>query len=64
MADEGDLQPILDGKRLPALRPLGLGNSPIQDNIAAAVASAPVVTRLRTLRPRLRSTVPWGWRGR
>ncbi|MFD8299692.1 STM4015 family protein [Streptomyces bauhiniae] len=44
-----DLEPILSGTRLPALRHLGLRNSEIQDEIAAAVASAPVVARLRTL---------------
>ncbi|MFJ4600476.1 MULTISPECIES: STM4015 family protein [Streptomyces] len=44
-----DLEPILSGTRLPALRHLGLRNSEIQDEIAAAVASAPVVARLETL---------------
>ncbi|MFF9392206.1 STM4015 family protein [Streptomyces griseoluteus] len=44
-----DLEPILSGSRLPALRHLGLRNSEIQDEIAAAVASAPVVARLETL---------------
>ncbi|MFI7697802.1 STM4015 family protein [Nonomuraea sp. NPDC049480] len=44
-----DLDPILRGERLPALRHLGLQNSEIQDDIAAAVASAPVVARLETL---------------
>lgn len=44
-----DLAPILGGERLPALRSLGLKNSEIQDEIAAAVASAPVVARLHTL---------------
>lgn len=34
---------------LPALRHLGLRNSEIQNEIAAAVASAPVVARLHTL---------------
>ncbi|GII00243.1 STM4015 family protein [Planobispora takensis] len=44
-----DLEPILSGGRLPALRHLGLQNSEIQDEIAAAVASAPVVARLESL---------------
>ncbi|MFF8770669.1 STM4015 family protein [Kitasatospora sp. NPDC015120] len=44
-----DLQPFLDGARFPALRHLGLQNSEIQDEIAAAVAHAPVVPRLESL---------------
>ncbi|MFE7033922.1 STM4015 family protein [Streptomyces sp. NPDC057621] len=44
-----DLSPILDGDRLPALRRLGLQNSYMQDEIAAAVAGAPVVARLTAL---------------
>ncbi|MFD4728361.1 STM4015 family protein [Streptomyces seoulensis] len=44
-----DLEPILSGTRLPALRHLGLRNSEIQDEVAAAVAAAPVVDRLETL---------------
>ncbi|MEU8510370.1 STM4015 family protein [Kitasatospora sp. NPDC048722] len=44
-----DLAPFLDGTRLPALRHLGLANSEFQDEIAAAVAHAPVVARLETL---------------
>ncbi|MFF3013138.1 STM4015 family protein [Streptomyces sp. NPDC057939] len=44
-----DVAPILDGERLPRLRHLGLRNSDIQDGIAVAVASAPVVARLETL---------------
>nr|WP_062330903.1 STM4015 family protein [Herbidospora sakaeratensis] len=44
-----DLAPILAGDRLPALRHLGLQDSEIQDEIAAAVASAPVVARLDEL---------------
>ncbi|MFJ3960484.1 STM4015 family protein [Streptomyces sp. NPDC090036] len=43
-----DMAPILDGDRLPRLRHLGLRNSDIQDEIASAVASAPVVARLET----------------
>ncbi|MFD7908169.1 STM4015 family protein [Kitasatospora sp. NPDC059747] len=44
-----DLAPFLDGTRLPALRHLGLANSEFQDEIAAAVAHAPVVARLESL---------------
>ncbi|MER6446521.1 cytoplasmic protein [Streptomyces venezuelae] len=44
-----DVAPILDGDRLPRLRHLALRNSDIQDEIAAAVASAPVVARLEVL---------------
>ncbi|MEV4613312.1 STM4015 family protein [Kitasatospora sp. NPDC049258] len=44
-----DLAPILDGLRLPALRRLGLLDSLAQDEIAAAVAHAPVVGRLEHL---------------
>ncbi|MFI9572613.1 STM4015 family protein [Microbispora rosea] len=44
-----DLAPILSGERLPALRHLGLQDSEIQDEIAAAVASAPVVAWLESL---------------
>ncbi|MFJ9024843.1 STM4015 family protein [Streptomyces sp. NPDC102259] len=44
-----DLAPVLDGSRWPALRRLGLQNADIQDEIAAAVASAPVVARLTAL---------------
>ncbi|MEU1283954.1 STM4015 family protein [Kitasatospora sp. NPDC005856] len=44
-----DLAPFLDGSRLPRLRHLGLANSEIQDEIAAAVTHAPVVARLESL---------------
>jgi len=44
-----DLTSILGGSRLPALRHLGLRNSVIADEVAAALASAPVVTRLEAL---------------
>jgi hypothetical protein len=44
-----DLAPFLAGTRLPRLRSLALRNSEIQDEIASAVASAPVVARLETL---------------
>ncbi|MGP2439904.1 STM4015 family protein [Streptomyces sp. JW3] len=49
-ATVADLRPLLAGDRLPALRHLGLQNSLFQDDIAAAVAQAPVVARLDTLR--------------
>ncbi|WP_328393455.1 STM4015 family protein [Streptomyces sp. NBC_00390] len=48
-ADVSDVEPILSGTRLPRLRYLALRNSEIQDQIAAAVASAPVVAGLETL---------------
>jgi hypothetical protein len=44
-----DLAPILGGERLPSLRHLGLEDSEIQDEVAAAVAGAPVVARLESL---------------
>ncbi|MFJ3704623.1 MULTISPECIES: STM4015 family protein [unclassified Streptomyces] len=44
-----DLAPVLSGAAFPRLRHLGLQNSEIQDEIAAAVASAPVVARLESL---------------
>jgi hypothetical protein len=44
-----DLAGLLTGAGLPALRHLGLMNSEIQDEIAAAVAGAPVVARLTSL---------------
>ncbi|MFF3755388.1 STM4015 family protein [Streptomyces sp. NPDC002018] len=44
-----DLAPLLAGRGKPALRHLGLQNSPIQDELAAALASAPVVARLTSL---------------
>ncbi|WP_026416863.1 STM4015 family protein [Actinomadura oligospora] len=44
-----DLTPFLTGERLPALRHLGLENSDFQDEIAAALAGAPVVARLESL---------------
>ncbi|WP_053174873.1 STM4015 family protein [Nonomuraea sp. SBT364] len=48
-ATVADLGGVLSGERLPALRHLGLQDSEIQDEIAAAVASAPVVARLESL---------------
>ncbi|GAA3219097.1 STM4015 family protein [Nonomuraea helvata] len=44
-----DVGPILRGERLPVLRHLGLQDSEIQDDLAAAVATAPIVARLETL---------------
>lgn len=44
-----DLEPILSGARLPRLRHLALRNSEIQDEVAAAVASAPIVPQLEVL---------------
>lgn len=44
-----DIDWLLDGAGLPKLRHLGLRDSPIEDEIAAAVAHAPVVARLETL---------------
>jgi hypothetical protein len=48
-ATVADLAPILRGDLLPALRHLGLEDSELQDEIAAAVAGAPIVARLETL---------------
>lgn len=48
-ATVADLSPVLSGGQFPALRHLGLRNSEIQDEIAAAIASAPVVAQLTTL---------------
>jgi hypothetical protein len=44
-----DLAPILSGERFPKLRTLGLRDSVITDEIAAAVASAPILERIRVL---------------
>ncbi|MER6649672.1 STM4015 family protein [Streptomyces sp. NPDC000971] len=44
-----DLAPLLAGVGKPALRHLGLQNGPRQDELAAALASAPVVRRLTSL---------------
>ncbi|QKV97977.1 STM4015 family protein [Streptomyces sp. NA02950] len=43
------IAPLLAGDRFPALRHLGLQNSPLQDEIAAAVAAAPLVAQLTSL---------------
>lgn len=48
-SEAADLEPILSGARLPRLRHLALRNSEMQDAVAAAVASAPVVARLEVL---------------
>lgn len=48
-SEAADLEPILSGARLPRLRHLALRNSEIQDEVAAAVASAAVVARLEVL---------------
>ncbi|MGW7051506.1 STM4015 family protein [Streptomyces sp. NPDC054887] len=48
-ATVADLAPVLSGGALPRLRHLGVQNSEIQDEIAAAVASAPVVAALDSL---------------
>ncbi|WP_329158899.1 STM4015 family protein [Streptomyces sp. NBC_01717] len=48
-ADVMDLAPLLSGSRFLRLHHLGLRNSELQNEIARAVASAPVVAQLRTL---------------
>jgi hypothetical protein len=48
-SEAADLEPVLSGARLPRLRHLALRNSEMQDAVAAAVASAPVVARLEVL---------------
>ncbi|MFI7539250.1 STM4015 family protein [Streptosporangium sp. NPDC049376] len=48
-ATVNDLEGVLSGAGLPALRRLGLRDSEIQDEVAAAVAAAPVVARLEAL---------------
>ncbi|HWS32489.1 MAG TPA: STM4015 family protein [Actinoplanes sp.] len=44
-----DLAGVLSGQRLPALRHLGLRNAELSDEVAAAVAIAPVIARLDEL---------------
>jgi hypothetical protein len=44
-----DLAPLLAGERLPALRRLGLCNAEIADDLAEALSTAKVVTRLERL---------------
>ncbi|MFI6757705.1 STM4015 family protein [Micromonospora sp. NPDC050417] len=48
-AGVADLAPILAGTRLPELGYLGLRDAEIADQVAAALAGAPVVARLHTL---------------
>ncbi|MGR3933052.1 STM4015 family protein [Streptomyces sp. BRA346] len=48
-ATVADLAPVLSGARLPAMTHLGIQDSEIQDEIAAAVAAAPVVAQLASL---------------
>lgn len=48
-ATVADLQPILEGSRFPQLVTLGLRDSEHADAIAAAVASAPILDRIRVL---------------
>ncbi|POM22716.1 hypothetical protein BTM25_49200 [Actinomadura rubteroloni] len=48
-ATPADLAGLLDGARLPALRHLGLEDAEIADDLAAALASAPLVARLESL---------------
>ncbi|MGW4836564.1 STM4015 family protein [Streptomyces globisporus] len=47
--DVSDLAPLLSATRFPRLHHLGVRNSEIQNEIAAAIASAPVVAQLRVL---------------
>jgi predicted DNA-binding WGR domain protein len=44
-----DLQPLLSGKLFPKLRYLGLRDSAIANEVAAAVAKAPVLKKIRVL---------------
>jgi hypothetical protein len=44
-----DLAPILSGERFPKLRYLGLRDSDAADEVATAVAKAPILGRLETL---------------
>jgi hypothetical protein len=44
-----ELQPLLSGNLFPALKHLGLRDSEIVDGIAAALQSAPIVSRLQSL---------------
>jgi hypothetical protein len=48
-ATVADLADLLGGSKLPALTGLGLRNCEIADDVAAAVAGAPVVARLKVL---------------
>jgi hypothetical protein len=48
-AEPGDLEPILRGEAFPSLRHLGLRDAENADEIATAVAHAPVVAQLESL---------------
>jgi hypothetical protein len=48
-ATVADLAPILEGKRLPRLKYLGLRDCESADLVAAALAGAPILSRLETL---------------
>ncbi|MCP9966172.1 STM4015 family protein [Actinomadura madurae] len=48
-SEADDYAPVLTGERFPSLRHLGLENGPFQDELAGALASAPVVPRLESL---------------
>ena len=48
-ATMADLRPVLDGQAFPLLRRLGLRNAGIADEVAAALAKAPVAARLEEL---------------
>ncbi|WP_394835502.1 STM4015 family protein [Pendulispora rubella] len=48
-AKAADLEPILEGSRFPKLRYLGLRNAQMADSVAAAVAAAPILSRLRVV---------------
>jgi hypothetical protein len=48
-AEVEDLAPIFDGSRFPRLRYLGLRDSEIADEIATAVAQAPILERIEVL---------------
>lgn len=47
--DVEDLQPLLSGRLYPRLRRLGLKDSEIEDDIAAAVVNSPLVKRIEML---------------
>ena len=44
-----DLEPVFSGAKFPKLKYLGLRDSEMQDEIAAAIARAPILSRLETL---------------
>jgi hypothetical protein len=48
-ATVADLEPLLSGKLFPNLRYLGLRDSEITDEIASAIANAPILQRIETL---------------